>query len=72
VANLEIKGYEIAKRYGGVLFDLAQEKKQVKATLKEIILFQKLLEKDLGQFLPHGQKQIIAVLKQEIIKLLQK
>lgn len=46
MANLEIKGYEIAKRYGGVLFDLVQEKKQVKPTLKEIALLQKSLEKD--------------------------
>ena len=44
-----------------------------KSDIKNIDEFsQKLLEKDLGQFLPHGQKQIIAVLKQEIIKLLQK
>lgn len=31
---------------------------------------QSLLEKDLGKFLPVGQKQIIPVLKKEIIKLL--
>ena len=36
MANLEIKGYEIAKRYGGVLFDLAQENKKIKDILKEV------------------------------------
>lgn len=40
-------------------------------TIKTIESFsQNLLEKDLGKFLPRGQKQIIPVLKQEILKII--
>jgi F-type H+-transporting ATPase subunit delta len=46
VANLEIKGYEIAKRYGGVLFDLAQENKKMKEVLKEIAILQQCIAKE--------------------------
>ena len=46
MANLEIQSDEIAKRYGGVLFALAQEKKQEKPILKEIGLLQKSLNTD--------------------------
>jgi F-type H+-transporting ATPase subunit delta len=35
VANVEEKQREVAKRYGHVLFDLAQEKKSVKTVLKD-------------------------------------
>ncbi|MBX9621385.1 MAG: ATP synthase F1 subunit delta [Alphaproteobacteria bacterium] len=46
MANLEIKGYEVAKRYGGVLFDLAQENKKIKDILKETALLQQCVEKE--------------------------
>jgi ATP synthase F1 delta subunit len=46
VANLEIKGYEVAKRYGGVLFDLAQENKKIKDLLKEVGILQHCVEKE--------------------------
>jgi len=68
VANLEVEGYKIAKRYGGVLFDLAQEKKQVKATLKEIILLQKLLEKDSRAWVRIINPMLSIQLQQKIIQ----
>lgn len=46
MANLEIKGYEVAKRYGGVLFDLAQENKKLKDVLKEVTLLQQCVAKE--------------------------
>lgn len=46
MASLEIKGYEVAKRYGGVLFDLAQENKKLKDILKEVTFLQQCLEKE--------------------------
>jgi F-type H+-transporting ATPase subunit delta len=46
VANLEIKGYEVAKRYGSVLFDLAQENKKTKDILKEAALLQQCVAQE--------------------------
>lgn len=46
MANLEIKGYKIAKRYGGVLFDLAQENKKTKELLKEVGILQRCIAKE--------------------------
>ncbi|MDZ4322929.1 MAG: ATP synthase F1 subunit delta, partial [Alphaproteobacteria bacterium] len=46
VANLEIKGYEVAKRYGGVLFDLAQENKKTKDILKEVDALQQCVAQE--------------------------
>lgn len=46
MANLEIKGYEVAKRYGGVLFDLAQENKKIKDILKEVDTLQQCVAQE--------------------------
>ena len=46
MANLEIKGYKVAKRYGGVLFDLAQENKKIKKLLKEVGILQECITQE--------------------------
>lgn len=46
MANLEIKGYEVAKRYGGVLFGLAQENKKTKDILKEVDTLQQCVAQE--------------------------
>lgn len=46
MANLEIRRDEIAKRYGGVLFDLVQQGKLLKPILKDIERLEACLQKE--------------------------
>lgn len=46
MAEVEIKGYGIRKRYGGVLFDLARETKTLERVLKEVACLQACVAQD--------------------------
>ena len=55
MSNLETRRDEIAKRYGGVLFDLAQENKALKIVLKDVNHLRQSLQGD-----PRGWAQVIS------------
>ena len=54
MSGIETRRDEIAKRYGGVLFDLAQEKKVLSSVLKEADLLRQSIQKD-----PHAWAQVV-------------
>ncbi|OJW51473.1 MAG: ATP synthase F1 subunit delta [Alphaproteobacteria bacterium 41-28] len=54
MSDIEARHDEVAKRYGGVLFNLAQENKTLKSVLKEVILLRQSIQKD-----PHGWSQVV-------------
>ncbi|MBS0272097.1 MAG: ATP synthase F1 subunit delta [Proteobacteria bacterium] len=55
MASLEIRRDEIAKRYGGVLFDLAQETKSLKSVLRDITRLEACLQNE-----PHAWAQVVS------------
>jgi len=55
VSGIEVRRDKIAKRYGSVLFDLAQEKKDLKTVLKDANRLRKALQAD-----PHGWAQVVS------------
>ena len=54
MSDIEARHDEIAKRYGGVLFNLAQENKTLKAVLKEVALLRQSIQKD-----PKGWSHVV-------------
>lgn len=54
MSGIEARHDEVAKRYGGVLFNLAQENKTLKSVLKEVILLRRAVEKE-----PQAWSQVI-------------
>lgn len=69
MSGLEARRDEIAQRYGNVLFDLAQEKKQLKPILKDVHRLHQCIQEE-----PHAWDQMVspAVLFKTQAQMIQK